>query len=82
MYCSAVYKLIVFTVSNFSAQCFFVSLQPEICTCTFSFMCVHDSSFSTAYNMGASFMNFIFFWRPASCISMMDFVMMCLFLAK
>ena len=24
--------------------------------------------------MGASFMNFMFFWRPVNCISMMDFV--------
>jgi len=32
--------------------------------------------------MGASFMNFMFFWRPANCISIVLWLLYSYFLAK
>jgi len=32
--------------------------------------------------MGASFMNFMFFWRPANCISVVLLIIMFLFFGK
>jgi len=46
-------------------------------------VCAHDSYlFSTVYNMGASSMNFMFFWQPAICISIRYFLIMFSYLAN